>query len=174
MGTKQAKGKKEFLPSHRTVCKGSLLYHLSAVCACFILFVFLLLFWISLSLLFARGANTVSSPHPPTSYIFKYLLGIRIPPWGGTGFLGERKGFFQFYWEFPGIHHCISLRCTTWWLDLHILGNYDHNRFSSRPSSHTDKIKRKRKRIKEKNFSLKWEHLGFTLLIVFLCITWQR
>ena len=54
--------------------------------------------------------------------------------------------FFQFYWEID-ICHSISLRCRTWWCDLHILWNSDHNRFSRPPSSHTTKRKERRKKL---------------------------
>ena len=36
--------------------------------------------------------------------------------------------FFQFCWKITDIQHCINLRHTAWWFDLHILWNDCHNR----------------------------------------------
>ena len=36
----------------------------------------------------------------------------------------------QFCWEIIDIHHYMSLRYSAWWLDLHILWNDYHHRFS--------------------------------------------
>lgn len=55
---------------------------------------------------------------------------------------------FKFYQEVIDIHHCVSLRRTPRWLDLHIPWN-GHNRFRRHPSSHIDIIQRKEGR-KEK------------------------
>ena len=35
----------------------------------------------------------------------------------------QKEIFFQFYWELIDIHHCIHLRYTAGWFDLHILWN---------------------------------------------------
>ena len=47
--------------------------------------------------------------------------------------------FSQFYWDISDIQHCENLRCTGWWLDLHILWNDYHNKFSEHPPSYVDK-----------------------------------
>lgn len=36
----------------------------------------------------------------------------------------------RFHWETIGVSHCICLRHTAWWFDLHILWNDYHARFS--------------------------------------------
>ena len=56
------------------------------------------------------------------------------PVWGFIGlsqplFFSEPIPLPQFYWEVIDIHHCVSLRHTTWWCDLHILWNDYHKRF---------------------------------------------
>ena len=58
---------------------------------------------------------------------------------------------FQFYWDVIGIKHCISLRSTAQWCDLHILWSGYHSKFSEHLSSHIDTKKEK------KVLSLWWE-----------------
>ena len=53
--------------------------------------------------------------------------------------------FFQFYSHMTDIQHCISLRCTASWFDLHPSWN-DHNKLSEYPSSHVYAKLKKQKR----------------------------
>ena len=53
--------------------------------------------------------------------------------------------FFQFYSHMIDIQHCISLRCTASWFDLHPSWN-DHNKLSEYPSSHVYAKLKKQKR----------------------------
>lgn len=76
---------------------GTLLYHISAVC----LFYFVCIFYycsefLSLSPICWKGL--MQFHFLPASYILKSLLWMKLCPWGGTGFLDEKKHlFFQFY-----------------------------------------------------------------------------
>ena len=45
---------------------------------------------------------------------------------------------FQFYWATIDIQHCISLRYTAQWFDLHTLWNDYHNKVSEHPLFHID------------------------------------
>ena len=46
--------------------------------------------------------------------------------------------FFPVLLRFIDIQHCISLRCTAQWFDLHMSWHDDHNKFSEHPLSHID------------------------------------
>lgn len=55
----------------------------------------------------------------PTSYSCPQTSVLSLPP---TISLSNMPAFSpQFYWEITDIQHCVCLRCTVWWFDLHIL-----------------------------------------------------
>lgn len=103
-GTQADKGREGIPAVPQNGLWGTLLNPLSAVCVSFILFVFLLLFWISFPLSPICWKGLIQFHFSPASYILKSLLWMKLCPWGGTGFLDEKKKSFfpvllRIYWH---------------------------------------------------------------------------